>query len=124
MMNFLMPLMLLVLADNSLHAKPSIGKPDELFQMLNDNNGWDLISIREETALSTKSIKGMDLVAFMVKQKTTIPTDIIQDIIMDVKNYGQYFNSVGPFIFKEINSERDWVEGYHLLPIDLPLIKD
>ena len=124
MMNFLMPLMLLVLADNSLHAKPSIGKPDELFQMLNDNNGWDLISIREETTLSTKSIKGMDLVAFMVKQKTTIPTGIIQDIIMDVKNYGQYFNSVGPFIFKEINSERDWVEGYHLLPIDLPLIKD
>ena len=70
--------------------------------MLNDNNGWDMISIKEEMTLSTKSIENMNLVAFMVKQRTNIPTRIIQDIIMDVKNYGQYFNSVGPFIFKEI----------------------
>ena len=123
-MNFLIPFLLLFIVDNSLHAKISIDKPDELFKMLNDNNGWDMISIKEEMTLSTKSIENMNLVAFMVKQRTNIPTRIIQDIIMDVKNYGQYFNSIGPFIFKEINSENDWVEGYHLLPIDLPLIKD
>lgn len=123
-MNFLIPFLLLFIVDNSLHAKISIDKPDELFKMLNDNNGWDMISIKEEMTLSTKSIENMNLVAFMVEQRTNIPTRIIQDIIMDVKNYGQYFNSIGPFIFKEINSENDWVEGYHLLPIDLPLIKD
>ena len=121
-MNFLIPFLLLFIVDNSLHAKISIDKPDELFKMLNDNNGWDMISIKEEMTLSTKSIENMNLVAFMVKQRTKIPTRIIQDIIMDVKNYGQYFNSVGPFIFEEINSENDWVEGYHLLPIDLPLM--
>ena len=66
----------------------------------------------------------MSLVAFMAKQKTNIPSKIIQDIVMDVKNYGQYFNSAGEFVFSEVRRYSGAVEGYHLLPVDLPFMKD
>ena len=105
MIKLLIPTICLFLANESLHAKVSIKKPDELFHMLNENNGWNTVAKREEITLSTKSIDGMNLVAFMAKQKTSIPTEIIQDIIMDVKNYGQYFRGTGPFTFKEIKIE-------------------
>lgn len=124
MIKLLIPTICLFLANESLHAKVSIKKPDELFHMLNDNNGWNTVAKREEITLSTKSIDGMNLVAFMAKKKTSIPTEIIQDIIMDVKNYGQYFRGTQPFTFKEIKREGDWVKGYHLIPIEMPLMKD
>lgn len=114
----------LILADQSLHAEASFRKPDELFRVLNDNDKWVVIAEKEDITLSTKSIDGMNLVAFMAKQKTSIPTEIIRDIIMDVKSYGQYFKSSGSFTFKEIERESNWVKGYHLLPIDLPFMKD
>lgn len=119
-----MPMICLLLVNESLHAEVSIKKPDELFHILNDNVGWNTIANREDITLSTKSIDGMNLVAFMAKQKTSIPKEIIQDIIMDVKNYSQYFRGTRPFTFKEIKREADWVEGYHLIPIEMPLIKD
>tara|TARA_B100001113_G_scaffold352055_1_gene352516 strand:+ start:9323 stop:10024 length:702 start_codon:yes stop_codon:yes gene_type:complete len=123
-MNFFLLIIYLILLNNSLYAETSAKKPDELFHILNDNNGWSTIAIKEEITLSKKLINDMNLVALMAKQKTTIPTEIIQDIIMDIENYGQYFTSAGAFIFKEIKSEGDWAEGYHLLPVDIPLIKD
>ena len=43
---------------------------------------------------------------------------------MDVKNYGQYFNSAGDFVFSEVRRYSGAVEGYHLLPVDLPFMKD
>ena len=43
---------------------------------------------------------------------------------MDVKNYGQYFNSAGEFVFSEVRRYSGAVEGYHLLPVDLPFMKD
>ena len=42
---------------------------------------------------------------------------------MDVKNYGQYFNSAGEFVFSEVRRYSGAVEGYHLLPVDLPFMK-
>jgi len=124
MINVILSCIFLFLADNVLSADRSIEKPDELFQMLHNNDGWNRITTQDDITLSTKNINDMSLVAFMVQQRTSIPTAIIQEIVMDVKNYGNYFNSTGPFIFKEMNRKNDWVDGYHLLPIDLPIIKD
>lgn len=107
-----------------LYSRTLIEKPDELFQILHNNDGWIRVTTQDDITLSTKSINDMSLVAFMVQQRTSIPTAIIQEIVMDVKNYGNYFNSKGAFIFKEMNRKNDWVDGYHLLPIDLPIIKD
>ena len=43
---------------------------------------------------------------------------------MDVKNYGQYFNSAGEFGFSEVRRYSGAVEGYHLLPVNLPFMQD
>ena len=110
--------------DLSLLANEIIEKPVALFQMLSSNEDWTTVAKKGEVILSTKSIKNMSLVAFMAKQKTNIPSKIIQDIVMDVKNYGQYFNSAGEFIFNEVRRYSGAVEGYHLLPVDLPFMKD
>ena len=110
--------------DLSLLANEIIEKPVALFQMLRSNEDWTTVAKKGEVILSTKSIKNMSLVAFMAKQKTNIPSKIIQDIVMDVKNYGQYFNSAGEFIFNEVRRNSGVVEGYHLLPVDLPFMKD
>ncbi len=110
--------------DLSLLANEIIEKPVALFQMLRSNEDWTTVAKKGEVILSTKSIKNMSLVAFMAKQKTNIPSKIIQDIVMDVKNYGQYFRSAGEFVFNEVKKFRGVVEGYHLLPVDLPFMKD
>ena len=110
--------------DLSLLANEIIEKPVALFQMLRSNEDWTTVAKKGEVILSTKSIKNMSLVAFMAKQKTNIPSKIIQDIVMDVKNYGQYFSSAGEFIFNEVRRNSGVVEGYHLLPVDLPFMKD
>ena len=110
--------------DLSLLANEIIEKPVVLFQMLKSNENWTTVAKKGEVILSTKSIKNMSLVAFMAKQKTNIPSKIIQDIVMDVKNYGQYFRSAGEFVFNEVKKFSGVVEGYHLLPVDLPFMKD
>ena len=110
--------------DLSLLANEIIEKPVVLFQMLKSNENWTTVAKKGEVILCTKSIKNMSLVAFMAKQKTNIPSKIIQDIVMDVKNYGQYFNSAGEFIFNEVRRNSGAVEGYHLLPVHLPFMKD
>ena len=110
--------------DLSLLANEIVEKPVVLFQMLKSNENWTSVAKKGEVILSTKSIKDMSLVAFMAKQKTNIPSKIIQDIVMDVKNYGQYFNSAGEFVFSEVRRYNGAVEGYHLLPVDLPFMKD
>ena len=109
---------------HSLLANEIVEKPAVLFQMLRSNENWTSVAKKGEVTLSTKSIEDMSLVAFMAKQKTNIPSKIIQDIVMDVKNYGQYFNSAGEFIFNEVRRNSGVVEGYHLLPVDLPFMKD
>jgi len=110
--------------DLSLFANEIIEKPVALFQMLRSNEDWTTVAKEGKVILSTKSIKNMSLVAFMAKQKTNIPSKIIQDIVMDVKNYGQYFRSAGEFVFNEVKKFSGVVEGYHLLPVDLPFMKD
>ena len=110
--------------DLSLLANEIIEKPVALLQMLRSNEDWTTVAKKGEVILSTKSIKNMSLVAFMAKQKTNIPSKIIQDIVMDVKNYGQYFRSAGEFVFNEVKKFSGVVEGYHLLPVDLPFMKD
>ena len=110
--------------DLSLFANEVIEKPVALFQMLKSNEDWTTVAEKGEIILSTKSLKNMSLVAFMAKQKTNIPSKIIQDIVMDVKNYGQYFSSAGEFVFNEVKKLSGVVEGYHLLPVDLPFMKD
>ena len=110
--------------DLSLLANEKIEKPVVLFQMLKSNENWITVAKKGEVILSTKSIKNMSLVAFMARQKTNIPSKIIQDIVMDVKNYGQYFNSAGEFIFNEVRRYSGAVEGYHLFPVDLLFMKD
>ena len=110
--------------DLSLLANEIIEKPVALFQMLRSNEDWTTVAKKGEVILSTKSIKNMSLVAFMAKQKTNIPSKIIQEIVMDVKNYGQYFRSAGEFVFNEVKKFSGVVEGYHLLPVDLPFMKD
>ena len=110
--------------DLSLLANEIIEKPVALLQMLKSNEDWTTVAKKGKVILSTKSIKNMSLVAFMAKQKTNIPSKIIQDIVMDVNNYGQYFNSAGDFVFNEVRKFSGVVEGYHLLPVDLPFMKD
>ena len=109
---------------HSLLANEIVEKPAVLFQMLKSNEHWTSVAKKGEVILSTKSIKNMSLVAFMAKQKTNIPSKIIQDIVMDVKNYGQYFSSAGEFVFSEVRRYSGAVEGYHFLPVDLPFMKD
>ena len=36
----------------------------------------------------------------------------------------RYFSSAGDFVFSEVRRYTGAVEGYHLLPVDLPFIKD
>ena len=110
--------------DLSLLANEIVKKPDVLLQTLKSNQNWTFVAKKGEVTLSTKPIKNMSLVAFMAKQKTNIPSKIIQDIVMDVKNYGQYFPSAGEFVFNEVKKFSGVVEGYHLLPVDLPFMKD
>ena len=107
-----------------LLAKADDKKPIALFQMLKSNENWTSVAEKGAVTLSTKSIENMNLVAFMAKQKTNIPSKIIQDIVMDVKNYGQYFKSAGDFTFREVARYDGSVEGYHLLPVNLPFMKD
>ena len=110
--------------DLSLLANEIVKTPDVLLQTLKSNQNWTFVAKEGEVTLSTKPIKNMSLVAFMAKQKTNIPSKIIQDIVMDVKNYGQDFNSAGEFVFSEVRRYSGAVEGYHLLPVDLPFMKD
>ena len=77
--------------DLSLLANEIVEKPAVLFQMLKSNDNWTSVAKKGEVTLSTKSIKDMSLVAFMAKQKTNIPSKIIQDIVMDVKKLWSIF---------------------------------
>ena len=124
MIKLVLPAAILWTFDLSLLANEIFEKPALLFQMLRSNENWTSVAKKGEVTLSTKSLKNMSLDAFMAKQKTNIPSKIIQDIVMDVKNYGQYFRSAGEFVFNEVKKFSGVVEGYHLLPVDLPFMKD
>ncbi|MFL2982780.1 MAG: hypothetical protein ACJZ12_00130 [Candidatus Neomarinimicrobiota bacterium] len=124
MIRYALVSVLILFVDNLSASDIVVEKPNKLFQLLQSNEGWDLINKDGDIAISTKSIRDMNLAAYMVKKKTTIPSDIIQDIVMDVRNYDEYFNKNQSFVFRQLNKGHDWVEGHHYLPINIPLIKD
>ena len=43
---------------------------------------------------------------------------------MDIKNYDTYFSNSETSNFKEIYRKNNWVDGYHFIPVTVPLIKD
>ena len=102
--------------NNLFHAK--------LFNVLHNNQGWELIADEEGISLLTKSIEGEDLSAYMVKQKISKNPHEIQNIIMDVKNYKNYFKGSDGLVFKEIMRKESWVDGYSVIPVEIPFVKN
>tara|TARA_B100001750_G_scaffold54886_1_gene41769 strand:+ start:3035 stop:3742 length:708 start_codon:yes stop_codon:yes gene_type:complete len=107
-----------------LLAKTEHKKPEQLFRILQNNHGWELADINDEVSISTKLIQNRDLVALMVKQKTSISLEILQEVIMDVKYYSDFLTGAGPIISQEIYRTDSWLDGYQFIPVDVPFVSN
>ena len=122
--NIVLLLLYIIMTNKYLFARIKLEKPETLFEILIDNDGWEVINVENNITISTKSLNNSTLGAFMVQQKTTIPPKVIQEIIMDVNNYNIYFNNPGLSNFKELDRSISWVDGYHFIQVAIPFIKD
>ena len=110
--------------DNVVAGDIPIKKHESLFNTLKSPKDWKLINQDNGLTLSVKPISGMELAAYRVQKRTDVPIDVVQNIIMDVKNYDKYFNKNQSPAFKQLEQGPGWVEGHHYLPISIPLVKD
>jgi hypothetical protein len=99
-------------------------KPYELLKALSINNGWNYVSTENNIDLSSKYINQMNTKAVKVQKETDIPIDVISEILMDIKNYKNYFNSPASFNFSEVNRRTDLVEGHHFIAVNIPFMKN
>ena len=95
-----------------------------LFKTLYADNGWKKSSIIDGISLSTKKVPNMSIKAVKVHIETNIPKNIITDIIMDIKNYNNYFISSKKLYFQVINSDFNSIDGYQFISVPIPFIKD
>ena len=111
---------LFVLCHNLVYSKNLSAKPVDLLNSLYDNTGWEILDSSSNNLVSTKRIPERDLFAVMVKKNTELPKNILQDVIMDVKNYKQFLKSSDSFISNEIKRTTHFVDGYQFIPINIP----
>ena len=95
-----------------------------LFKTLYDDNGWNKPSIIDGISLSTKRVPNMSIKAVKVHIGTNIPKNIIADIIMDIKNYNNYFINSKKLYFQVINRDSNSIDGYQFISVPIPFIKD
>ena len=95
-----------------------------LFKTLYDDNGWNKPSIIDGISLSTKRVPNMSIKAVKVHIETSIPKNIITDIIMDIKNYNNYFINSKKLYFQVINRNSNSIDGYQFISVPIPFIKD
>ena len=95
-----------------------------LFKTLYDDNGWNKPSIIDGISLSTKRVPNMSIKAVKVHIETNIPKNIITDIIMDIKNYNNYFINSKKLYFQVINRDSNSIDGYQFISVPIPFIKD
>ena len=95
-----------------------------LLKTLYDDNGWNKPSIIDGISLSTKRVPNMSIKAVKVHIETNIPKNIITDIIMDIKNYNNYFINSKKLYFQVINRDSNSIDGYQFISVPIPFIKD
>ena len=80
-----------LLISSSLSADSESEIPKMLFSILQDNSNWELVdSDSSGLTVSTKFLANRDLAAIMVEKKTSLPTSVISNVIMDVGNYSDF----------------------------------
>ena len=66
-------------------------KPIMLFNELYSDKEWELLDSDNDLSVYTKSINNKNLKAVMVKQELALPKDVLQDVIMDIGNYKNFY---------------------------------
>ncbi len=102
----------------------TLSKPHEILKALSVNDGWDYVSTENDIDLSTKNIDQSNTKAVKVQKETDISPDLICDILMDIKNYKNYFNSSASLNFSEVNRRENSVEGHHFIPVNIPFMRN
>lgn len=110
---------------SSLSADSESEIPKMLFSILQDNSNWELVdSDSSGLTVSTKFLANRDLAAIMVEKKTSLPSSVISNVIMDVGNYSDFLVSAGKIFSKEISRTKSSIDGYQYLSIDAPFFSD
>lgn len=102
----------------------TLSKPHEILKALSVNDGWDYVSTKNDIDLSTKNIDQSNTKAVKVQKETDISPDLVCDILMDIKNYKNYFNSSASLNFSEVNRRENSVEGHHFIPVNIPFMRN
>ena len=105
---------------NSTFSDSYVPKPTKLFNLLYEEDDWEVFDSSSSNLVSTKKIPGKDLFAVMVEKELTLPKNVLKDVIMDIKNYNQFLKSSGSMVSDEINRTPEYVDGYQFIPIRLP----
>ena len=101
-----------------------IRKPMALFNSLYSNDEWEVIDSGEDISISTKNIMDKNLLAVMVNKELSLPKEILQNVIMDIDNYGDFLQNSDSFISKEVKNTSTFVEGYQFIPIRIPFFEN
>ena len=101
-----------------------IRKPMALFNSLYSNDEWEIIDSVEDISISTKNIMDKNLLAVMVNKELSLPKEILQNVIMDINNYGDFLQNSDSFISKEVKNTSTFVEGYQFIPIRIPFFEN
>ena len=94
------------------------------FNLLYEEDNWEVFDSSSSNLVSTKKIPGKDLFAVMVEKELNLPKDVVKDVIMDIKNYNRFLKSSGSMISDEINRTSEYIDGYQFIPIRLPFFDD
>ena len=105
---------------SSVLANDIVKKPLALFNSLHSNEGWEILDSYDNISISTKKIESKNLLAVMVKEELCLPKKILQNVIMDIDNYGEFLHDAGPFISRKVRNAELFVDGYQFIPISLP----
>ena len=117
---YLMYLFILFFFINLTFPASYVPKPTNLFNLLYDEDNWEVYDSSSSNLISTKKIPGKDLFAVMVEKELNLPKDVLKDVIMDIKNYNQFLKSSASMVSDEINRTSEYVDGYQFIPIRLP----
>jgi len=101
-------------------ANGYVKKPIDLFNSLHSNKGWKILNSYDNVSISTKKIQSKNILAVMVTKELLLPKNILQNVIMDIENYGNFLHNSGSFISREVLKTSTFVDGYQFIPISIP----
>lgn len=106
----------------NIHSERINNSSYDLFKLLIEKTGW--ISDGEESGfiLSKKLIENKNLYAFRIQKEIAFSPNLIQEILIDIKNYDKILSKNNSIKTYELKQGNKWVDAYQYIQNNIPFL--